>query len=274
MRLQPLSGARKQSFSWADRSCIDSLFLWIFGSRLVRFRERVSELENLQVSLIKRGEVEFRKNPRARRYVARIDKRGVIVLTVPSRGTQRDALEFANLHAEWLRSQQAEMLDKISRKKSLTIGDQVLFEGEWIPLSISKDRGRPILHCGRLHRYIADESSDHSQSLAEMLKLEAKAKFPDRVWELANYHRIDIERVTIRGQKTRWGSCSSTGTISLNWKLMQAPAWVRDYVFLHELMHRREMNHSHRFWALVAKTCPDYEDAEKWLNKNAQWMIE
>ena len=78
-----------------------------------------------------------------------------------------------------------------------------------------------------------------------------------------------MNRVTVRAQKTRWGSCSARGTLSLNWRLIHAPPEVVDYLIIHELMHRREMNHSARFWKLVAQACPDYPAAEQWLKNSS-----
>ena len=74
-----------------------------------------------------------------------------------------------------------------------------------------------------------------------------------------------VGRVSVRNQRSRWGSCARTGTISLNWRLIQTPDSVRDYIVLHELMHVRQMNHSARFWREVAAVCPAYEEAERWI---------
>jgi predicted metal-dependent hydrolase len=82
---------------------------------------------------------------------------------------------------------------------------------------------------------------------------------------LAARHGIEVARVSIRAQRSRWGSCSRRGTITLNWRLVLAPDFVRDYVMLHELMHRRELNHSPRFWRLVAAVCPRFLEARRWL---------
>jgi predicted metal-dependent hydrolase len=86
-----------------------------------------------------------------------------------------------------------------------------------------------------------------------------------RARALAALHGLPVQRVTVRNQRSRWGSCSQRGTVSLNWRLIQVPASVRDYIILHELAHLREHNHSPRFWAVVAEFCADYRQAEAWL---------
>jgi predicted metal-dependent hydrolase len=89
-----------------------------------------------------------------------------------------------------------------------------------------------------------------------------------RLEELANTHGVAVSRITIRDQRTRWGSCGRDGHISLNWRLVLMPAWVRDYVLIHELMHLRRMDHSRRYWRLVAEACPEYEEARTWLREH------
>jgi predicted metal-dependent hydrolase len=93
----------------------------------------------------------------------------------------------------------------------------------------------------------------------------AARELPDMLFALATSHGIDVPRVSIRDQRSRWGACSARGTITLNWRLIQVPAFVREYVLLHELMHRRELNHSRRFWRLVAACCPRHAEARHWL---------
>jgi predicted metal-dependent hydrolase len=96
----------------------------------------------------------------------------------------------------------------------------------------------------------------------------AKQALPARLYELAAQHGCTVTAVSIRGQKTRWGSCGRNGHISLNWRLMLMPSWVRDYVLLHELMHLRRMDHSPKFWRLVEAACPEYRAARQWLRRN------
>jgi len=97
----------------------------------------------------------------------------------------------------------------------------------------------------------------------------AARELPVRTLELAAWHNFTVRRVTVRNQRSRWGSCSRRGTISLNWRLIQAPPFVRDYIVLHELAHLKEMNHSRRFWREVARLCPDFADAERWLKQHS-----
>lgn len=85
---------------------------------------------------------------------------------------------------------------------------------------------------------------------------------------------VDHGRITVRSQRSRWGSCSSQGNLSFNCLLMLAPPEVADYVVVHELCHRIEMNHSPRFWAEVARVMPDYGDRKKWLRENGGALIE
>ena len=94
------------------------------------------------------------------------------------------------------------------------------------------------------------------RSWRQALRAEAERVLPVRLHELAEGLGLHVKRVSVRDQKGRWGSCSSTGTISLNWRLVQMPLEVRDYVLVHELMHMREPNHSRRFWKHVAQACP------------------
>jgi predicted metal-dependent hydrolase len=97
----------------------------------------------------------------------------------------------------------------------------------------------------------------------------ASRELPPRLAELAKQHGFQVRRASVRNQRSRWGSCSKRGTISLNWRLVQTPMFVRDYIILHELAHLKEMNHSRRFWREVARLCPDFARAERWLKDHA-----
>ena len=93
----------------------------------------------------------------------------------------------------------------------------------------------------------------------------ARKDLPARLLELAAIHGLSVTRVSIRNQRTRWGSCGRDGHISLNWRLVLMPAEVRDYVLVHELMHLRRLDHSRAYWRLVSAACPGYREARQWL---------
>jgi predicted metal-dependent hydrolase len=102
-----------------------------------------------------------------------------------------------------------------------------------------------------------------------MLRAAARRQLPSRLLELAARHGLTVTRVSVRNQRWRWGSCSRSGHICLNWRLVTMPDWVRDYVMVHELMHLKRMDHSAKFWKLVAAACPEYQAARKWLREHA-----
>ena len=100
----------------------------------------------------------------------------------------------------------------------------------------------------------------------------AREVLPARLYELADRHGCPVTAVSIRSQKTRWGSCGRNGHISLNWRLMLMPEWVRDYVLVHELMHLRRMDHSPAFWRHVQAVYPDYRVARQWLRRHGSGL--
>ena len=96
----------------------------------------------------------------------------------------------------------------------------------------------------------------------------ARTELSRRLLELSEIHRLPFKRRFIRSQRTRWGTCSTRGNISLNWRLVYAPRFVADYVILHELVHTKVLNHSHQFWILLRSICPRCQEAIQWLNAN------
>ena len=100
------------------------------------------------------------------------------------------------------------------------------------------------------------------------LRARAAAELPPQLLALAARHGLTVARVAIRNQRSRWGSCSSRGHITLNFRLVLMPPEVREYILIHELMHLKQANHSIRFWRLVEAACPGFRDAERWLKKN------
>lgn len=100
------------------------------------------------------------------------------------------------------------------------------------------------------------------------LRTRARAELPPRLLAIAAEHGLTVSKISIRNQRTRWGSCGRDGHICLNWRLVLMPEWVRDYVLVHELMHLRRMDHSPAYWKHVAAAFPDYRAARDWLRRH------
>ncbi|MDE7178557.1 MAG: M48 family metallopeptidase [Lachnospiraceae bacterium] len=122
-------------------------------------------------------------------------------------------------------------------------------------------------------RPVSDLTDAQRTALEKRYIAAAKDYFPKRAAYFAPITGGNYQRITIRDQKTRWGSCSAKGTLSFNWRLMLAPPAVLDYVVVHELCHLTHMNHSKAFWALVESACPDYRAHRKWLKEHGQELI-
>lgn len=101
----------------------------------------------------------------------------------------------------------------------------------------------------------------------------AKTKIAERAAYYAPILGVTYGRITIRDQKSRWGSCSQKGNLNFTWKLILTPPEILDYVVVHELCHRLEMNHSARFWNHVERVLPDYQERRDWLKKNG-WLLD
>lgn len=172
--------------------------------------------------------MEFVRHAKARRYLLRVRADGTVRVTIPRRGSKREAIEFYEQHLTWVATQRA----------------RVALLRTQMPAEL------PVEEQRRLRRKAVQE-------------------LPARLHELAARVGLTVRKVSVRDQKHRWGSCSTSGLICLNWRLVTMPDWVRDYVIYHELMHLKRMDHSPAFWALVAEVCPNFRDARRWLRKHA-----
>ncbi|HEV2435864.1 MAG TPA: SprT family zinc-dependent metalloprotease [Verrucomicrobiae bacterium] len=208
------------------------------------------------------------RNHRARRYLLRLRPDGSARLTIPHRGSVTEGRRFAERNTGWLARQFLRLQANPIKPKQWFIGTEILFRGERVKLEAGTNGDAGTVQFGDERVAVPDVNGDlHSRVMKHLWKL-AAAELPPKVFELAMAHQSKVQRVTVRNQRSRWGSCSRRGTISLNWKLIQAPPFVRDYIILHELMHLRQMNHSARFWREVEGVCPGFKTAELWLKQN------
>ncbi|MDD6000119.1 MAG: SprT family zinc-dependent metalloprotease [Lachnospiraceae bacterium] len=113
----------------------------------------------------------------------------------------------------------------------------------------------------------------YSREQERVLRQQARIRLTERTDYYKKILGVDYNRIRIADQKTRWGSCSSTGTISYNWHLVLLPDAILDYVVVHELCHVIQMNHSKEFWALVEQVLPDYRMRRKWLKEKGDQYL-
>jgi predicted metal-dependent hydrolase len=167
----------------------------------------------------------FVRHPRARRYLIRVEDDGRVRVTVPRWGSKREAAAFAERERAWIEKQRT----RVERQRAASAPEPML---------------------GAVERELI---------------VRAKHQLPTRLLELAAVHQLTVTRVSVRNQRWRWGSCSRDGHICLNWRLVRMPDAVRDYVMIHELMHLKRMDHSPKFWKLVAAACPTYQASRAFL---------
>jgi len=212
--------------------------------------------------------VVFKRSARARNYRLSLRRDGVAVATIPTRGSVSEAERFVERNRGWLERARARQRSRPRTADIWTVGTRLLWRGEFAEI-------RPAVVGPRASVCLAADvfrvprvEGDLRPVLEARFKRLAKVELPARAWELAALTRMNVTRVTVRDQRSRWGSCTAAGVISLNWRLILTPAFVRDYIIHHELMHLREMNHSERFWACVEGVFPRWREAEAWIKRN------
>jgi hypothetical protein len=209
------------------------------------------------------------RHPRARRYILRLRPDGTARVTVPRAGSSAEARDFALRHHAWLERQLQRLKAHPPSQAAWHVGSELLLRGELVRIECDPAGSGDVIRLGTERVRVADAGANLRPAIERHLWRLAARELPPRLLAHASAQRLQVRRVTVRNQRTRWGSCSRRGTISLNWRLIQTPVHVQDYLCLHELMHLRQMNHSRRFWREVEAVCPDYRTAERWLKAHA-----
>jgi len=216
--------------------------------------------------------VTVRISARAKSYRLSLPNKGGPVLTLPRTGRWREAEAFLNRHAEWL----ATRLDAVPQAKIMGPNGSIPLRG--VPhrlVATAGPRGRVTmgLDADTPTLCVPGGSAHFERRLLDWLKVQAKTDLEAAV----NLHtgRLGVRHasITLRSQATRWGSCSSTGSLNFNWRLILAPPFVLDYVAAHEVAHLVEMNHAPAFWATVARTLPDFERGRAWLKTHGRELM-
>jgi hypothetical protein len=232
---------------------------------------REIELEGRRVSYT------LRRSARARYLRADIGLRTGLRVTLPDGLNEARVESFLHARRVWVirALQRLERLAALIPDRSLEHGTTVPYLGGQLTLNLST--GAPA-RVGRLgdslivHTPRRTRASVHA-ALVAWYRQEAARVLGDLAREMSARHGLDFKKLIIRDQRRRWGSCSSRGTLSFNWRLMLAPLGVACYLVAHELSHRAHPDHSRRFWAKVAELCPRFRDEERWLKRNGVGLV-
>ena len=208
---------------------------------------------------------------RARRYILRVRPNGTLRVTVPRGGSRREAEQFVRRHEKWIARERSRVRVECPTP-DWRDGSTILLRGEPVRISVeARGNGWRVTFADRA--VIVKEIAEVRAAIEGDLRELARTDLLPRLTELAAAHDLRVGAVSIRNQRSRWGSCARNGNIALNFRLVQMPVEVRDYVLLHELMHIKQQNHSRRFWRLVAAVCPYFRDAERWLKTTGRTLF-
>jgi len=210
--------------------------------------------------------VRLRRNGQARRYTLRIHSvTREVVLTMPPRGSLRQASAFAQKHGAWI----AARLERLPDAAPFSDGTVLPLRGvEHLIAHRQGARGTVWVEAIGEERLlcVAGAEPHVPRRVRDFLKREAKSDLEKASRQAAAALGVTIKRVSVRDQSSRWGSCSTTGALSYSWRLILAPPFVLDYLAAHEVAHLVEMNHSAAFWRLVERICPHMSRAKSWLD--------
>lgn len=203
-----------------------------------------------------------------RRIAMKMDSRGTICVSAPSFTSDKDIISMIEMHQDWIMAQQL----RAGSKKRMPEDGAYLF-GTWHSSVMEHVPEKPsgcyledeVLHINTLQ--LNDDWAEANKLFTRFIKSVAAGFLPPRLEAWAAKMQITYNKITLREQSSRWGSCSSTGSINLNWRLVHAPTAVIDYVLIHELAHRVHLDHSQRFWHLVEQYDPEYRIHRGWLKR-------
>lgn len=215
--------------------------------------------------------VTVRINARAKSYRLSIPHGGGPVLTLPPHGRWPEAQDFLRRHANWL----AARLPRAPQRIAFAPGSVIPVRGmDHLIAASGKVRGKVEIQAGDEPVLVVPGDPEHQERrLTDWLKSEAEADLVRQCAVHAKRLGVIVKAIKLRDQATRWGSCSSTGNLNFNWRLILAPPFVLDYVAAHEVAHLVEMNHSPAFWATVEKTLPDMSKGRAWLKAHGRQLM-
>ncbi|HEX8976056.1 MAG TPA: SprT family zinc-dependent metalloprotease [Solirubrobacteraceae bacterium] len=210
----------------------------------------------------------IRRSERARRVRVTVEPNRGVEVVLPRRASERAAAAAVRELRPWIERRMREV-----QRAQATVaarGNSVPYLGR--VLELRPEPGRTRVH-RRGDVLVTPAGAERDPALERWYRRAAQAEIAPRLDFACAQAGTRYERLTIRGQRTRWASCSRTGTMSFNWRLLLGPEPVLDYVVWHEVCHLEIMDHSPRFWSLLASRCPDYRAQSAWLRRHGATLI-
>jgi predicted metal-dependent hydrolase len=209
-----------------------------------------------------------RRSERARRVRVTVEPDRGVEVVLPRRASERAAAAAVRELRPWIERRMRE----VERTRAA-----VAARGETVPylggvLELRPEPGRTRVH-RRGDVLLTPASAERAAALERWYRRAAQAEIAPRLNAACAQAGTTYERLTVRGQRTRWASCSRSGTMSFNWRLLLGPEPVLDYVVWHEVCHLEIMDHSPRFWSLLASRCPDYKLHRSWLRRHGATLV-
>jgi predicted metal-dependent hydrolase len=209
---------------------------------------------------------------RAKSYRLSLPHGGQPLLTVPRYGRWGEAKAFLDRHTPWL----ADRLESSVKPVAFVRGAIIPLRGVNHRI-VATGRVRGVVEAGEadgeLALFVPGAPEHRARRLTDWLKAEAERDLERRCRVHADRLGVVVKSISMRSQSTRWGSCSSTGKLNFNWRLILAPPHVLDYVAAHEVAHLVEMNHSPDFWSTVERTLPSMERGREWLRVHGRELM-
>lgn len=214
-------------------------------------------------------EYEVRRAPRASRVRVSVEPDGRVVVLLPPRAADREAAAAVRELRPWIERRVREAAQR--RQRMARPPGVVPYLGE--ELRLLPEHGRVRVHRRGDALLVPGDAALHAEAIERWYRRAARAEIEPRLEEAVLALGRQFTALTIRNQRTRWGSCSSTGAMSFNWRLMLAPEPVLDYVVWHEACHLVHMDHSPRFWGLLERHRPGYRVPQRWLKANGAALV-
>jgi predicted metal-dependent hydrolase len=211
------------------------------------------------------SEPTIRIDRRAKRISLRLSAHGEAVLTLPHKRFTAGGLRFFAQKQEWLEEQRS----RLPQPVPFLDGSRIPVAGIPHRISLSAAAHDPVRASDGL-LLVGGRPETIAGLVERWLRAEARRALTEAVDRYSAVLALNPPPLSLRDPKTRWGSCSSRGRLSFSWRLAMAPTAVLHYVAAHEVAHLREVNHSHRFWELVAELMPGYAAQEAWLKRHGQ----